>query len=85
MICPSCLAAKDKASTLELLRAGVVHCDTCDIEFSQDFEQSVEISFSPCAAIREVSAPPFCVAGPQVTPHVAVQQLLEASPERSPS
>ena len=82
MICPSCLAAKDKASTLELLRAGVVHCDTCDIEFSQDFEQSVEISFSPCAAIREVSAPPFCVAGPQVTPHVAVQQLLESGEER---
>ena len=76
VICPRCFGAKDRASTLELLRAGVVHCDTCDIEFSRDFEQSVEISFSPSPAVRAVSAPFFCVAGPQVTPHVEVQQLL---------
>ena len=77
VICPSCLGAKDRASSLERLRAGTVHCDTCDIEFSRDFEQSVEISFTPAAAVRAVTAPEFCVAGPQVTPQVEVQQLLE--------
>lgn len=76
ILCPVCRGAKDGASTLRRLRTGVAHCDTCQIDFSPDFDQSVEVSFSPTPALREVVAPPFCVAGPQITPEVAIQQLL---------
>lgn len=82
IMCPVCHGAKDGADTLRKLRTGVAHCDTCQIDFSPDFDQSVEVSFSPSPALREVEAPPFCVAGPQITPHVAVQQLLAAGESR---
>jgi class 3 adenylate cyclase len=76
VVCPRCLGAKERATTLRELRAGMVHCDTCLVDFTTDFAQSVEISFTPTPSIREVLAPPFCVAGPQISPHVEVQQLL---------
>jgi adenylate cyclase len=53
-----------------------VHCHSCQVDFSANFAQSVEITFQPAAAIRTVERLEFCVAGPQVTPHVVVQQVL---------
>ena len=76
VLCPQCRGTKREVDTLRRLRTGVVHCETCRIEFSPDFDQWVELSFRPCPSIRELNAPAFCVAGPQVTPHVEVQQLL---------
>jgi class 3 adenylate cyclase len=76
VLCPACRGVADGAATLRQLRTGAAHCDTCDIDFSPNFDQSVEISFRPAAAVRPVEVPPFCVAGPQVTPHIEVQQLL---------
>ncbi len=82
LLCPLCRGAKASASTL----AGVdsrVHCTTCNIDFSVNFERSVELTFRPARAIRAVEGFDFCVAGPRVTPHVAVQQLLRAGEERT--
>jgi class 3 adenylate cyclase len=82
ILCPACRGATDSADTLRNLRLGAAHCDTCLIDFSPGFDQSVELSFHPNATVRSVSASPFCVAGPQVTPHVEVQQLLGPGEER---
>ena len=57
---------------------GRSHCDTCLIDFTAEFDRSVEVTFRPSPAIREVAAVDFCVAGPQVTPHIVAQQLLAA-------
>ena len=59
-----------------------VHCNTCNIEFAVNFERAVELTFHPNPAIRPVQAGEFCVAGPQTTPHVVVQQLLALGEER---
>ena len=48
----------------------------CLIDVAADFERSVEVTFRPTAAARHVEGTEFCVAGPQVTPHVVVQQLM---------
>ena len=49
---------------------------------SADFDRAVELTFHPNPAIRSAEAPAFCVAGPQVTPHVAAQQLVKPGESR---
>ena len=56
--------------------ASNVHCPGCNIDFAVNFEQSVELTFRPNPSIRETDTETFCIGGPQVTPHIAAQQLL---------
>jgi class 3 adenylate cyclase len=60
-----------------------VHCDSCGIDFEVNLANSVELTFVPNPAVREVDRVFFCVAGPQVTPHVALQQVLPPDAERT--
>jgi adenylate cyclase len=76
LICPMCRGGEAKDSLDELSRN--VHCDSCNIDFDVNFEQSVELTFHPNASIRKVEVDTFCVGGPQVTPHIVAQQLLPA-------
>jgi class 3 adenylate cyclase len=52
------------------------------INYEVDFDRSVEVVFRPNASLRRVEAREFCVGGPQVTPHVVVQQLVPAGETR---
>lgn len=84
LLCPNCRGTKGGAPTLSELRStDTVHCDTCLIDFSVEFDRSVELVFVPNAAVRVVPDAAFCVAGPQITPHIAGQQLLVPGEERS--
>ena len=80
LLCPMCRGggAVDSLSKIST----EVHCPSCNIDFTLNFEQSVELTFRPNPAIRRVEAESFCVGGPQVTPHVVAQQLLAAGSER---
>src|SRR5207302_9989577 len=82
LLCPLCRGAAAVASTLGDA-SGQHHCETCLIDVTADFERSVEITFRPSPAIRRVEAVDFCVAGPQVTPHVVAQQLLPPGGSRT--
>ncbi len=82
ILCPLCRGTKESAQNL----AGIlpqVHCDTCNIDFEADFDRSVELTFRPGSTIREVGGTDYCVAGPRVTPHVVVQQLLAPGDSRT--
>lgn len=81
VLCPLCRNAKQVTKTLGNLKEQV-HCETCNIDFDVNFERSVELTFRPNPAIRETERGEFCIAGPQTTPHVAVQQLLAPGEER---
>ena len=81
LLCPLCRGTKATADSLDELRSSV-HCDTCNIDFAAEFDRAVELTFHPNPVIRTSEAPAFCVAGPQVTPHVAAQQLLEPGESR---
>jgi class 3 adenylate cyclase len=59
-----------------------VHCAGCNIDFTVNFEHSVEVTFRPNPSIREVDQETFCIGGPQVTPHIAAQQLLSPRSRR---
>jgi len=83
LLCPNCRGTKGGATTLSELRASEsVHCDTCLIDFSVEFDRSVELVFSPAIGIGPGPDASFCVAGPQITPHIVGQQLLHPGEER---
>ena len=82
ILCPLCRGAEDRVHDTLSDLSSAAHCQTCNIDFNVNFERSVELTFSPNPAVRAVKAPDFCVAGPQVTPHIALQQLLPAHGQR---
>jgi class 3 adenylate cyclase len=81
LICPMCRGGEAKDSLAEL--SSKVHCDGCNIDFNVNFEQSIELTFRPNPAIKQINVETFCVGGPQVTPHIVAQQLLAPQSRRS--
>ena len=81
VLCPHCRGAKASSTSLGTLDAQA-HCDTCHIDFTANFDQSVELTFTPNAAIRSVPRIDYCVGGPQVTPHIIAQQVLRPAEAR---
>ena len=84
LLCPLCRGVK--GSTHQLVELpGQVHCDVCNIDVRADYERAVEVTFRPNAAIRPVEVGTFCIGGPQVTPHVTIQQDLGPGEHRTVS
>ena len=81
LICPMCRGGEAMDSLKEI--AATVHCAGCDIDFTVNFEQSVELTFRPNPSIRKTDSENFCIGGPQVTPHIAAQQLLAPHSSRA--
>lgn len=77
LLCPLCRGSGAGLTTLADVSSRA-HCDGCHIDFTANFERSVELTFRPSAAIRELDHQEFCVGGPQITPHIVAQQLLRA-------
>jgi class 3 adenylate cyclase len=84
LLCPSCRGVKDRLPTLGGI-SRTVHCEMCNIDFTANFERSVELTFKPNPSIREAELGVFCIGTPQDTPHVLTQQLLPPGEERSVS
>lgn len=81
LLCPLCRGPQDSPSSLGSITSQT-HCKTCHIDFTINFDRSVELTFRPNPAVRRVEVGEYCVGGPQVTPHIMVQQLLPAGSER---
>jgi adenylate cyclase len=81
ILCPRCRGPQDSQERLGGLEREV-HCESCNIDFAVNLEHSVELSFAPNPSVRTVERRDFCVGGPQVTPHVVVQQSLAAGETR---
>jgi class 3 adenylate cyclase len=81
LLCPSCRGAAATVPSLHELETGV-HCETCRIDFRADLDRSVEVTFAPSRAVRELDRRDFCVGGPQLSPHVVAQQLLGPGEKR---
>jgi class 3 adenylate cyclase len=81
LLCPSCRNRKEGVKSLSEI-SKTVHCDACQIDYTANFEYSVELTFKPNPLIRELDATEFCVGGPGLAPHVLVQQLLKPDEQR---
>lgn len=75
MICPHCRGAAKTSRSLTGIQTEV-YCESCNVDFTVNFDRAVELTFRPNPSVRAVESLQFCVGGPQVTPHIIVQQLL---------
>ena len=82
VLCPMCRGPEDRISNRLADVSSSGHCHSCNIDFEADFENSIELTFAPNAAIRQVERSDYCVAGPEITSHIVVQQLLAPRVER---
>lgn len=75
LLCPLCRNAEQAPAHLSDI-PNTMHCHSCHIDYHVNFDQSVELTFTPNPAIRAISRSEFCVGGPQKTPHIIWQQRL---------
>jgi class 3 adenylate cyclase len=75
MICPHCRGSAQTSRSLTGIKSEV-YCDTCDVDFTINFDRAVELTFRPNPSVRIVEGLQFCVGGPEVTPHIIIQQSL---------
>lgn len=75
LLCPLCRGPKQTSASLREIRP-TVHCDACNIDFTVNFDQQVELTFNPNPSIRRISVREYCLGGPQLTPHIVLQQRL---------
>ncbi|HEV7796678.1 MAG TPA: adenylate/guanylate cyclase domain-containing protein [Pyrinomonadaceae bacterium] len=81
LLCPLCRGPQESGSSLKDI-ATQLHCETCRIDFTVNFDRFVELTFRPNALIRTMDVKDYCIGSPQRTPHVVAQQLLPANSER---
>ncbi|HWT00584.1 MAG TPA: DUF5939 domain-containing protein [Pyrinomonadaceae bacterium] len=81
MICPHCRGAAQTSRSLTGIQSEVF-CESCDVDFTVNFDRAVELTFRPNPSVRAVEGLEFCVGGPQVTPHIVLQQLVAPGSRR---
>jgi class 3 adenylate cyclase len=78
LLCPECRGVAEGHGHLKDLRADS-HCNTCNIDFTANFDHNVEVIFRPNPSVRAVNAAlEFCVGSPQRQPHVVFSQPVAA-------
>ena len=82
LLCPLCRGPQESESSLSEV-SSKVHCETCRIDFTVNFDRFVEITFRPNASVRTADVKNYCIGSPQRTPHVVAQQLLAARTKRA--
>jgi len=81
LLCPLCRGPQESGLSLKDIKTDV-HCETCKIDFTVNFDRYVELTFRPNPSVRRLSVAPFCIGSPNWTPHVVAQQLLPAGNTR---
>ena len=81
LLCPLCRGPQESGLSLKDIKTDV-HCETCKIDFTVNFDRYVELTFRPNPAVRRVSVSSYCIGSPNWTPHVVAQQLLPAGDKR---
>ncbi|GAB4448419.1 MAG: hypothetical protein OHK0041_08840 [Anaerolineales bacterium] len=78
LLCPSCRGLADGHSHLAEVH-GTSHCNTCQIDFTANFDHNIEVVFKPNPSVRPVRFEAvFCVGSPQLQPHVVMTQKVAA-------
>jgi class 3 adenylate cyclase len=78
LLCPSCRGTTEGHTNLGDVR-GKSHCNTCQIDFTVNFDHNIEVIFRPNPSVRTVDFDAaFCAGSPQLQPHVVMSQPLLA-------
>jgi class 3 adenylate cyclase len=74
LLCPSCRGTTEGHTNLGDVHSRS-HCDTCQIDFTVNFDHNIEVVFRPNPSVRAVEYDAaFCVGSPQLQPHVVMAQ-----------
>jgi pyruvate/2-oxoglutarate dehydrogenase complex dihydrolipoamide dehydrogenase (E3) component len=76
VICPACRGGKEETSDVGALPREV-HCPDCDIRFSANPQENLQLTFEPTAQLRHLEPVFACVGGPARTPHVKAQVFID--------
>jgi len=78
LLCPSCRGTTEGHTNLGEVR-GQSHCNTCQIDFTVNFDHDIEVVFRPNPSVRPVEfEAAFCVGSPQLQPHIVMAQTISA-------
>lgn len=78
LLCPSCRGTTEGHTNLGDVR-GNSHCNTCQIDFTVNFDHNIEVIFRPNPSVRPVDfESAFCAGSPQLQPHVVMSQPINA-------
>src|SRR5215207_2261308 len=78
LLCPSCRGTTEGHTNLGDVHSRS-HCDTCQIDFTVNFDHNIEVVFRPNPSVRAVEYDAaFCVGSPQLQPHVVMSQSIAA-------
>ncbi len=76
-ICPHCRGVRDENSALQALQAES-HCDVCQVDFTTDTQESVEVTFRVHPSVRDVPDQVYCSAEPAKKDHIRIQWTVPA-------
>ncbi len=76
-VCPHCRGVRDENGTLGSLQSSS-RCDACQVTFTTDTVESVEVTFRVHPSIRNVPEQLYCSAEPAKKSHIRVQWTLPA-------
>ena len=78
LLCPLCRGRTEGHTNLGSVR-GRSHCDTCQIDFTVNFDHNIEVVFRPNPSVRAVEFDAaFCAGSPQLQPHVVMAQSISS-------
>lgn len=74
--CPTCKTAQSRIHKLKDLQSPIF-CTDCEKEFDADFNGNMHLVFTPHPLVRKASDKLYCLGGPQLKPHIHIQQYLQ--------
>ncbi len=74
-ICPHCRGVRDENPKLASL-AAQSHCEVCEVDFTTDAAEAVEVTFRIHPSIRVVAERLYCSAEPATKEHIRVQTTV---------
>jgi class 3 adenylate cyclase len=75
-ICPHCRGVRDVCDTLSKIAARG-HCEVCEIDFTTDAVEAIEVTFRVHTSIRAVPEQLYCSAEPSRKDFIRVQAAVE--------
>jgi serine/threonine protein kinase/class 3 adenylate cyclase len=77
ILCPTCRVAADWQPSLKEIQSHA-HCEACNIDFSTEPTDALELVFRAHDEIRTTKIGKYCIGGPGHSPHVVAQVRLSA-------
>ncbi len=77
IMCPSCRIPADIQETLSAIKDHG-YCEACNLKYSVDLGESVELIFRIHPELREVTTATYCIGGPAWSRHVVAQVRVAA-------